>query len=120
MTITVTKTFATEAEAAAWLSGTGAPAAKAEAKTSAEAAPAPAASKPAAKATPKKPASEHTKEEMVAALNELKDAKGKEVARGVIRDVAGVAKMDEIPDDKIDAVYEAAKKAMEGDDDDGM
>ena len=82
--------------------------------------PAPAAAaKPAAKAAPKKAASEHTKEEMVAALTELRDAKGKDVAKAVISEHGGVEKMADIPDDKIDAVYAAAKAAME-DGDDGM
>lgn len=118
MTITVTKTFATEAEAAAWLSGSGAKAASPAPTVEKSAAPAPAA-KPAAKAAPKKAASEHTKEEMVAALTELKDAKGKDVAKAVISEHGGVEKMADIPDDKIDAVYAAAKAAME-DGDDGM
>ena len=117
MTITVTKTFATEAEAAAWLSGTSAAAAPAPAAEKA-AAPAP---KPAAKAAaPKKPANEHSKEEMVAALTELKDTKGKDAAKAVIKDVGGVDKMADIPDEKIDAVYSAAKAAMEDGGDDGM
>lgn len=115
MTITVTKTFATEAEAAAWLSGSTA-AAPAPTPTTEKAAPAP---KPAAKAAPKKGASEHTREEMVAALTELKEATGKDVAKGVISEHGGVEKMGDIPDDKIDAVYAAAKAAME-DGDDGM
>lgn len=115
MSITVTKTFATEAEAAAWLSGSGTTNTPAPAAEKA-AAPAP-APKPAAKAAAKKPASEHTKEEMVAALTELRDTKGKDAAKAVIKDVGGVEKMADIPDDKTDAVYEAAKAAMTADDD---
>lgn len=74
------------------------------------------ADKPA-KATTKKPASEHTREEMQAALAELKKEKGAPVAKEVISEHGGVEKMAEIPDDKIDAVYEAAVAAKEADDD---
>jgi hypothetical protein len=117
MTITVTKTFTTEAEAAAWLSGTGTTNTPAPAPVAEKAAaPAP-ATKPTAKPAAKKPASEHSKEEMVAALTELKDTKGKDAAKAVIKDVGGVDKMADIPDDKIDAVYEAAKAAMTAEDD---
>jgi len=118
MTITITKTFATEAEAAAWLSGSSSAPAAAADKPATK--PAAAADKPATKpaAAAKKPANEHTREEMVAALQALRDAKGKDVAKGVIAE-AGVSRMDEIPDDKIDSVYAAAKAAA-GAEDDGM
>ena len=83
----------------------------------AAAAPAPAAEKPAAAAKktakPAKVESEHTREEMQAALGELKEATDAATAKAVISKHGGVAKMAEIPDDKIDAVYEAAKKALE-------
>jgi hypothetical protein len=60
-----------------------------------------------------KPSSKHTRAEMQAALSELKEKKGTEAARTVIKDVGGAGKMAEIPEDKIDAVYDAAKKALE-------
>jgi len=105
MTITVTKTFATEAEAAAWLSGS-APAA-APAPTKEAAAPSKTTSKPAPKPAPK-PASENTREDMVTAIHALRAAKGKEAAVAIIKEVGGVDKLADIPDDKIDAVYDAA------------
>lgn len=70
-----------------------------------------ATAKPATK-TKSKPASEHTREEMQAALTELKEAVDAAAAKAVISNAGGVAKMAEIPDDKIDAVYAAAKEAM--------
>jgi hypothetical protein len=112
MSITLTYTFANEAELQQHLTSRGA-AAPAE-KT----APAPAPEKKAAAPAVEKkaaPKSERSREEMVAALNEVKEAKGADAAKGIIRDTGGVAKMAEIPDNKIDAVYEAAKKAMEAD-----
>lgn len=112
MTITVTKTFNTEAEAAAWLSGSNTVATAPASQPSAPASKP--ASKPAAPA--KKPASEHTREEMVAALEDLRAAKGKEIAKSVIAEAGGVAKMADIPDDKIDAVYDAAKAAATSED----
>lgn len=51
----------------------------------------------------------HTRDEMTAALVKLKDDCGKEHAAAVIKEVGGVAKMADIPDDKIDAVYDAAE-----------
>lgn len=106
MTITVTKTFATEAEAAAWLSGSAPAAAPAPAATKEAATPAKPAAKPAKPAP--KPASENTREDMVTAIQALRTAKGKEAAVAVIKEVGGVDKLADIPDDKIDAVYDAA------------
>ena len=122
MSITITKTFATEAEALTWLAGqsgspeTAAPAPAPAVKKPAAPAPAPAVKKPAAPAPA--PASERSREDMVAALQELRTAKGKEVAKGVIEQHGGCDKMADIADDKIDAVYDAAKAAMS--EDDGM
>lgn len=103
-------TAAIEANTAALLKSGGKPAAAA--KTDSDDAEKPAA---AAKKTakPAKVESEHTREEMQAALGELKEATDAATAKAVISKHGGVAKMAEIPDDKIDAVYEAAKKALE-------
>jgi len=114
MTITVSKTFATEAEAAAWLSGT-APSTDTSAATTTKATTTKATKPPAEKAKPQR-----SREDMVGALQELRTAKGKEAAKAVIESTGGCEKMAEIPDDKIEAVYEAAKAAMTAPDDDGM
>lgn len=83
-------------------------------------APAPAAEKPkaekpkAAEYTPK-----HTKDEMTAALNEVKEKFGTPVAKSIVTETGKAAKMAEISDPKlIDACYEAAKaKLAEANDD---
>lgn len=95
-------------------------AAPAEAKAEKPAAAAKAEKPAKAKPAPKEeaPASEHTREEMQAALSALKEAQGAPAAKTVIKDVGGVDKMAEIPEDKIDAVYEAATAAMETADED--
>lgn len=51
----------------------------------------------------------HTRDEMNAALVKVKDDLGKEYAAAIIKEVGGVAKMADIPDDKIDAVFDAAE-----------
>ena len=72
--------------------------------------PAAKAEKPAAKAEKAESAKpKHTRDEMTAALVKLKDDCGKEVAAAVIKEAGGVAKMADIPDDKIDAVFDAAE-----------
>lgn len=63
-------------------------------------------------------ASAHTRAEMQAALQEVSSKKSKDTAKKVIKEVGGVEKMGEIPDDKIDKVYDAAKKALAEADDD--
>lgn len=87
--------------------------------TRAPAAPAaPAAT--SAPAAPAAAASTKTRAEMTAALGEVKEKKGTEAAKAIIKDVGGSAKMADIPDAKIDAVYNAAKAAVTdgaGDDD---
>ena len=57
-----------------------------------------------------------TVEEMQAALGKVKEEQGAAVAKKIISDVAGVAKMAEIPADKVKAVFDAATKALAGDD----
>lgn len=67
----------------------------------------------ATKAEPKGYEAQHTKEEMQAALGELKEKSGAPAAKAIIKEVGKADKMAEITDPKlIDAVYEAAKKAL--------
>lgn len=80
---------------------------------------------PAAEATEKKPgrpkkdAAETpakpkvSQEEMVAALELVKEKINLDAAKKLITEVGGVSKRAEIPADKYEAVYEAAKKAAE-------
>lgn len=56
----------------------------------------------------------HSREEMQAALGEVKEKCGTPAAKAIIKDVGGVDKMAEITDPKvIDKVYEAAKAKLE-------
>jgi hypothetical protein len=94
-------TAAVEANTAA-LKGAGA------SKPAAAPAPAPAAKPAAAEYAPK-----HSKEEMTAALNEVKERFGTPVAKSIVTDVGKAAKMAEITDPKlIDACYDAAKAKL--------
>lgn len=80
---------------------------------------APAAGKPAATSTTKtvketaKPASTNTREAMQALLKKVKEEKSADDAKGIIKEVGGVEKMADIPEDKIDAVFDAATAALE-------
>lgn len=65
----------------------------------------------AAPAAPKAPAV--TQEAMVAALEEVKDKFNLDAAKKIISEVGGVDKRKDIPADKYAAVYEAAKAALE-------
>lgn len=71
-----------------------------------------AAEKPAAPAKPTV-----TQEQMVAALEEVKDKISLDAAKKIISEVGGVDKRKDIPADKYAAVYEAAKAAIEGGED---
>lgn len=51
----------------------------------------------------------HSRDEVNAALVKLKDDCGGDVAKAIIKDVGGVNKMADIPDDKLDAVFKAAE-----------
>lgn len=73
-----------------------------------------------AEAPAKKTGPTHTREEMVAALNDVKEKKGLQDAKAIITDVGGVTKMADIPDEKIDAVFEKAKAVLGADEDEGM
>jgi hypothetical protein len=114
---TLTVSFNTPEELAAYI---GAKTGSVAAPTPAPAA-APAAEKPAAaekkadkqKADKSPPKQKHTRDEMNTALNEVKDAKGIQAAKDLISTVGGVSLKADIPDDKIDAVYDAAKAAVE-------
>lgn len=64
-----------------------------------------------ATAAPKAPA--RTQEEMVAALEEVKDKINLDAAKKIISEVGGVDKRKDIPADKYAAVYDAAKAALE-------
>lgn len=61
--------------------------------------------KPGAKPAAKKGA---TKEQMTTALNELKEKFGADEAKTIIKDVGGVEKLGQMPDDKVDEVCKAA------------
>ena len=61
--------------------------------------------------TPAKP--KVSQEEMVAALELVKEKINLDAAKKLITEVGGVSKRAEIPADKYEAVYEAAKKAVE-------
>ncbi len=57
--------------------------------------------------------SKHSRDDVIAALNEVKEKKGVADAKAVIKTAAGVDKMADIPEEKLDAVYDAAKEALE-------
>lgn len=84
------------------------------------AAPAPAAEKatrtkkdtPAPAAAPAAPAGP-TRDEVNAALETVREKKGVDAAKAIIKDAGGVSKRADIPEDKLAAVYEACKKASE-------
>ena len=65
-----------------------------------------------AKTAPAK-AKARTQEEMVAALEEVKDKISLDAAKRIISEVSGVDKRKDIPADKYTAVYDAAKAALE-------
>jgi hypothetical protein len=72
------------------------------------------AEKPAAAEKPAGYEAKHSREEMQAALGEVKEKCGTPAAKAIIKDVGGVDKMAEITDPKvIDKVYEAAKAKLE-------
>jgi hypothetical protein len=87
---------------------------------------APAAEKPAPKKTEAKaeakPKAEVksavSMEAMTAAVLEVKENFGMPEAKKILMDFAGVEKMAQVPTDKIEAVYNAAKSKVEGNNDD--
>lgn len=103
-------TAAIEANTAAL--GGKAPAAKAEANTGAKTTAAkPGAGKPKPETAAK---SVNTRAAMQSLLNDVKEEHGSAKAKELINDVGGVAKMSDIPENKIDEVFEAAKAVMAG------
>lgn len=115
---TAAMTALTAALAAANLGAAAAPAAEPKAEKPAATAKAEKTSRAAKPAPKEEPASVHTREEMQAALSKLKEDQGAPAAKAIIKDVGGVDKMADIGEDKIDAVYDAATAALEGDDGD--
>lgn len=110
-----TLTTAVEALTAAIKAGGGADAPAPEKKTRK------AKEEPEVTKTKEEPKSKYTRDDMIAALNEVKEKKGVAEAKELIKSKGGVDKMADVPEAKIDAVYEAAKAALgaadEGDDD---
>lgn len=82
-----------------------------------EAAPA-GSDKPAGKSTGKttttKAKPTHTRAELTAVLNELKENKGASVAKELIKSVGKSDKLAEVADANIDALFDAAKEALGG------
>lgn len=100
MTITVSKTFDNEAAAAAWLSGKPASGGSTGSASSGKAADKPAAPK-------------HSREEMQAIMNKLKEATDADTCRAVMADACGApTKMSEAKEDKFDAIYALAEKKL--------
>lgn len=110
MSITVSKTFASEAEAIAWLNGGNAAPAADKAPAAGKTDKAPAAAKPK---------STVTQSQMQAALQEVKEKFGVPEAKAIITEAGGVKKMDDIPEDKYEAVFKAAQAKLEEDTDAG-
>lgn len=103
MSITVSKTFDTEAAAAAWL--TGKPAGAASTGTASTSTT---KDKPADVKKPK-----NTREAMVAVMNKLKSDVSSDACRAIIEKASGKQqKMADLPDEFIDTVFDAATKAL--------
>ena len=60
-------------------------------------------------------APKHTKDDVAAALGELKEKDGGngDRAKKLILEVGGTVKLADVPEDKYDALYDAAKKLVE-------
>lgn len=107
MTITVSKTFPSQAEAIAWLNG-GTTAGDAPADKPAK------PTKPAAAEKPAKPTKPTiTQAQMQAALQEVKEKFGVPEAKAIIVEAGGVKKMDEISEDKYETVFKACQAKLE-------
>lgn len=106
-------TKAVEANTAALLAGGGAAPA---------AASAPAAGKggKGGKTTEKADTPKVSRDEMVKALNEVKESKGVAEAKRLIKEVGGADKMADIPDGKIEVVYKAAKELLTAEEEEGI
>ena len=66
-----------------------------------------------------KPKSAHSREDMAALLTKVKETFDATAAKTIIKEVGGSEKMADIADDKIDAVYDAAKAKLEASEDNG-
>lgn len=71
------------------------------------------------KTTKEEKAAGPSRDEVNAALELVREKKGVDAAKSIIKDVGGAAKRADIPDDKLQAVADACKKAIEGGEDDG-
>lgn len=113
MTITVSKTFASEAEAIDWLNGgtTESTAAETTGKPKAETTGKPKAETTGKPAKPAKPTI--TQAQMQAALQEVKEKFGVPEAKAIIVEAGGVKKMDEISEDKYETVFKACQAKLE-------
>lgn len=97
--VTVSRTFDSEAEAAAWLTG-GKPSGSTANATSTKAADKPSGPK-------------HHREQLAAAMDKLKAKTSPDVCRALIAEAVGKpSKLAEVPEDKIDAVFDAATKKL--------
>ena len=121
--IAYTRYFDSNADLIAFLGqiGEGAPGTTEKpAKTAAEKPAKAAAEKPAKTAKPSV-----TQAQMQAALQEVKEKFGVPEAKAIINEAGGVKKMDEIAEDKYEAVFKACQEKLneeadEGSDDDGI
>jgi hypothetical protein len=108
-------TAAVEANTAAIKAAGGAPAATAGAEPEKKGRGRPPKEEGAEKTTKSEPEGKYTKDEMTAALNEVKEKKGVADAKGIIKTVGKQDKMVDIVDPKIvDAVYLACQEALKG------
>lgn len=60
-----------------------------------------------------------TRDQMVKALNDLKEKSGVAAAKKVVKEVGKAEKMADIADDKIEAVFKEATKALSAEEDGG-
>ncbi|MET0407062.1 MAG: hypothetical protein ABW006_01705 [Hyphomicrobium sp.] len=58
------------------------------------------------------PASKHTRDDVMALAQQVAGEKTGGVAKGIIADVGGAAKLAEVPDSKLDALFDALTKAL--------
>ena len=123
--IAYTRYFDSNADLIAFLGqiGEGAPGTTEKPAKAAAEKPAKAAAEKPAKAETKKPSV--TQAQMQAALQEVKEKFGVPEAKAIINEAGGVKKMDEIAEDKYEAVFKACQEKLneeadEGSDDDGI
>jgi hypothetical protein len=61
----------------------------------------------------------HSRSELVAVMSELREAQGASVAKAMIKEVGGSDKLADVPDANVDALFEAGKKALGNEDENG-